>query len=225
MKLPWRVLPWLAALCAPAGALAQSEIELSGNAAVVSDYRDRGVSLSDRGPALQAGADLEAGAFFAGTWASTIAETGGAEIELDLYAGLQGELGETAVSAGAYAYLYPGGEGVNYVELFAQAERGIGPATLGIEAALAPRQKNVTEANRYLGLSAAIDAGRGFGVLAAGGYEDGFYVRKWHWELGATYSQGPFTASLAYVDTNRGADDEAGRAGRAGLIGSLAAEF
>ncbi len=206
-------------------ALAQDGIDVSTNAGVVSDYRFRGVSQSDRDPAVQGGLDLSAGPFFAGTWGSTIAEYGGAETEVDLYAGLQGEIGGTALSAGAYAYLYPGGKGVNYVELMASAERTFGPVTLGAEAALAPRQANVAEANRYLGLSSALDAGSGWALTARGGYEDGFYAGKWDWEIGAGYTFGPVTASLAWIDTDHGGPNEAGRLARGGVVGSLLAEF
>lgn len=216
----------LAALLLPASpALAQDGIDISANAGVVSDYRFRGVSLSDRDPAVQGGLDLSAGPFFAGAWGSTIAEYGGAETEFDLYAGLQGELGGMVLSAGAYAYLYPGGEGVNYVELMAGAERTFGPVTLGAEAALAPRQANVAGANRYLGLSSAFDAGSGWTLTARGGYEDGFYDSKWDWEIGAGYTFGPLTASLAWVDTDHGGANEAGRLARGGIVGSLLAEF
>jgi uncharacterized protein (TIGR02001 family) len=225
MRASFPALPALLLAASPVPAFAQDDIDLSANAGLVSDYRFRGVSLSDRNPAVQGGLDLAVGPFFAGTWGSTIAEYGGADVELDLYAGLQGSLGETSLSAGAYAYLYPGGEGVNYVELMAQAERTFGSVTLGVEATLAPRQANVTEANRYLGASTAFDTGTGWTLTARGGYEDGFYAGKWDWEIGAGYALGPVTASLAYVDTDHGDANEAGRLGRGGVVGSLLAEF
>ena len=225
MRRPNLALLGLLLAALPVPALAETEIDLSANAGVVSDYRFRGLSLSDREPAIQGGVDLEAGPFFAGAWASTIDDYEGADTELDLYAGVQGTLGETTVRGGAYAYLYPGGEGVNYVELIAQAERTFGPVTLGVEAALAPRQTNVAAANRYIGLSSAFEAGAGWGFVVRGGYEDGFYDRKWDWEVGGSYTYGSLTASLAYVDSNHGAAHKSGRLGQGGLVGSLLAEF
>lgn len=212
----------LAGLATPAMA---EGLDLSANAGVVSDYRFRGISLSDREPAVQGGLDLEAGPVFAGAWGSTIAEYEGAEVELDLYGGLQGSIGEFGWRAGAYAYVYPGGERVNYVEFAAQFERAFGPVALGLEMALAPEQANVDAANAYLGASSVFDAGGGWSINLRGGFEDGFYDRKWDWEAGVAYAAGPLTASLAYVDTNHGAADEAGRLGQGGLIASLAAEF
>lgn len=214
----------VASIC-PAALHAQDGVELSANAGIVSDYRFRGVSLSDRNPAVQGGLDLEAGPLFVGAWGSTIADYEGANVELDVYGGLQGSLGEAAWSAGAYAYLYPGGVDVNYIELVATAEQTFGSTTLGLEAALAPRQDNVAEANRYFGVSASVELGMGWSVNARGGHEDGFYDSKWDWELGARYSLGSLTASLAYVDTDHGAADEAGRLAKAGLVASLLAEF
>lgn len=213
------------AVALPVPAAAQAGVEVSANAAVVSDYRFRGLSLSDRDPAVQGGIDLEAGPFFAGAWASTIADYGGATAELDVYAGLQGDLAGLSWRGGAYAYLYPGGHGVDYLELAAGVERSFGPATLALEAALTPRQDNVTAANHYLGASGEFDAGGGWSLTVRGGYEDGFYDGKWDWEAGAGYTVGQITASLAYVDTNYSSATEAGRLGAAGLVASLAAEF
>jgi uncharacterized protein (TIGR02001 family) len=214
---------FMALPCAPAAA--QDQIDLSANAGIVSDYRFRGLSLSDRKPAAQGGVDVAAGPVFAGAWASTIADYEGADVEVDVYGGLQGALGEFGWTAGAYAYLYPGAEGVNYVELVGGLERSLGPVTLGLEAAVAPRQDTVDRANRYLGASSEYDAGGGWSVTLRGGYEDGFYDRKWDWQVGLGYAAGPFTASLAYVDSNYGGANEAGRLGTAGLVGSLVAEF
>ena len=84
----------LAALLAgPVPAAAQGGVDLSANLGLVSDYRFRGLSLSDRGPALQGGVDLEADmGLFAGAWASTIADYEGANAELDIYGGYAGSL-------------------------------------------------------------------------------------------------------------------------------------
>ncbi len=209
----------------PSCASAQENVELSANAGVVSDYRFRGISLSDRDPAVQGGIDVQGEHFFVGTWASSIAETGGADVELDVYAGVNGSLGDISWTAAANAYLYPGGEGLNYVEFVATGERSFGPVTVGIEAALAPTQANVDEANHYLGASSAMDAGGGWTLIARGGFEDGFYDSKWDGEIGARYTTGPFIASVSYVDTDYGGADEAGRLGKGGLVASLLAEF
>lgn len=199
-------------------------LDVSANLGVVSDYRFRGVSLSDRGPALQGGLDLEGEHFFVGGWASTIADYAGADVELDLYAGLHGASERFGWTTGAYAYIYPNGDAVNYVELMASGETYVGPLTLGVEAAWAPPQDNLDATNRYAGATASFETSLGVALHARGGYEDGFYDHKWDWELGASYTRGPFTASLAYVDTASVPDEEDGL-GKAGVVASLLATF
>jgi uncharacterized protein (TIGR02001 family) len=220
---PFAVAALLAAISTPT--LAQSSPDISANLGIVSDYRFRGLSLSDRKPALQAGADVETDRFFVGAWASTIADYSGADVELDLYGGVHGSLGSVGYRVGAYAYLYPGGSDVNYVEMIAEGERAVGPVTLGIHAAVAPRQDNVASANHYVAASAALEVGAGVTATMRAGYEDGFYDGKWDWEVGASYTLAPVTASIAYVDTNYAAPDEAGRLGQGAVIGTLTASF
>src|SRR3990170_7375763 len=83
---------------ASAPAFAQDEeeaapaITISGNVALTTDYRFRGVSLSAGDIALQGGIDVvhESG-FYVGTWASSIqGGTPYGEVELDLYCGWGG---------------------------------------------------------------------------------------------------------------------------------------
>lgn len=107
----------LAALSVPvmaqsAKAKAEPEVTISGNFALVSDYRFRGISQTDRNPALQGGFDLShKSGLYLGTWASNVsqwANTGGS-MELDLYAGYSGELTkDVTFDVGYIAYRYPG---------------------------------------------------------------------------------------------------------------------
>lgn len=115
---------------------------VSGNAAVVSDYRFRGVSLSGGDPAIQGGVDLahESG-FYVGTWGSSI-DDGGTDVfgdlELDLYGGWSGNVAEgVSLDVGLLYYMYPTNDGafdpVNYWEPYASVTGSFGPveATLG----------------------------------------------------------------------------------------------
>ena len=91
-----------------------AELELSGNFGLVSDYRFRGISQTDKQMAAQGGFDLShSSGFYAGTWTSNVsqwANTGGS-MELDLYAGFSGELsGGVGYDVGAIRYQYPGNE-------------------------------------------------------------------------------------------------------------------
>ncbi len=93
----------LLALAAPLHAQeAQPDQVTSFNAALVSDYRYRGISQTRLQPALQAGADFthNPSGLYAGAWASTITWTkdagGGGDVEFDLYGGRRGTLGALA---------------------------------------------------------------------------------------------------------------------------------
>ena len=98
-----------------------SGIELSGNVAIVSDYRFRGVSLSGGDPAIQGGIDLaHQSGFYAGTWASSI-DGGDAfgEMELDLYAGYSTGIGNgLTLDAGLLYYVYPTGDDGSETDYF-----------------------------------------------------------------------------------------------------------
>lgn len=195
-------------------------VDLSANVAAVSDYRFRGISLSDRDPALQGGADLTFGSgLFVGGWASTIEEYGGADVEVDAYAGWAGEAGLIDYSVAATAYLYPGGNGVNYGELQGEVGGSLGPARLAVEVAYVPDQKNTATDNFYIGPKLSV--GLPLTPLTfnlRGGYESGFYDDKFDWEAGVDYSLGPVTASFAVVGSTDGGATESGKLGRTGVV-------
>lgn len=85
-------------------------LKLSGNVALTSDYRYRGISQSDEGPAVQGGFDLghESG-LYAGIWASSVdfGDTGGS-VEVDYYAGFAGKIVDNVnFDLGYIYYDYP----------------------------------------------------------------------------------------------------------------------
>src|SRR5688500_12492758 len=75
---------------------AAPEFNVSGNVALTSDYRFRGVSLSGGDIALQGGIDLtHTSGFYVGTWASSLqGGTPYGEVELDVYGGRTGAVAE-----------------------------------------------------------------------------------------------------------------------------------
>ena len=106
-----------ATLLAGTTATAVQAFDLSANAALVSDYRFRGISQTDTNAAIQGGFDaaFEPG-FYLGTWASSVDfgdgnDTGSyGTMEIDYYAGWAGPIGDTdfAINAGYAYYQYPG---------------------------------------------------------------------------------------------------------------------
>jgi len=102
-----------AAPAAPAAAPA-SDWSFSSNVAFTSDYYARGISQNFHKPALQGGFDVEhSSGFSAGVWAANVSPNTfpDASLEIDIYAGFGGDIGETGVgySLGLIGYTYPGG--------------------------------------------------------------------------------------------------------------------
>src|SRR5205085_1934784 len=113
---------------APAGG--DNGLDITATITGVSDYRFRGVSSSDRDPALQGSVDVTYHGFYVGAWASSIARTADTNVELDLYAGYAGSAGPIEYEVGAIAYLYPGGNGdATIYEGTASLSYTLGPAT------------------------------------------------------------------------------------------------
>ena len=203
--------------------------DISATATGVSDYRFRGVSESDRDPALQGSVDVSYHGFYAGAWASSIARTADTNVELDLYAGYTGTAGPLEYDFGVIAYLYPGGDGTgNVYEGKASVAYTLGPATGKLTLNYAPDQANLDGDNLYINTELRVGIPTTpVTVFASVGRERGsFYGRKWDWTLGLEFTRGPFTASLAYVDTNlNSTTNPLGRNIRAGIVASASFEF
>ncbi len=115
--------------------------EFSGNVALTTDYRFRGISQGDRSPAIQGGFDLvlDSG-FYVGTWASNVTFSGAA-LELDIYGGFAGDLTEElSYDVGVLYYAYPEDDSLDldglsdrdldYVELYGSLSLGDGSVGL-----------------------------------------------------------------------------------------------
>jgi len=98
--------------------------QVSGSVALVSDYRFRGVSLSDRGPAVQASLAYDrSDGWYAGAFASTLrfGRTAQAHAQLLTYAGHAWRLrdGLDAEVGVDYSAFFGGASGYDYPELYA----------------------------------------------------------------------------------------------------------
>ncbi|MCI4590117.1 TorF family putative porin [Sphingobium sp. BYY-5] len=138
------------ALLSSAPAFAQeapaSPITVSGSVALVSDYRFRGVSQTDKGMAIQGGitATHESGAYV-GTWGSNLAgwgTFGGSSMELDLFAGYAIPLGGATLDVGLTWYMYPSGaDKTDFAEPYVKLSSEFGPVKGLIGVAYAPKQE------------------------------------------------------------------------------------
>ncbi|MFZ5748712.1 MAG: TorF family putative porin [Pseudomonadota bacterium] len=215
-------------------------VTVSGSVALVSDYRFRGVSQTDEEMALQGGLTVshESG-LYAGAWASNLAgwgTFGGANMELDLYAGYKVDLGSSAaLDVGVTWYMYPGGaDDTDFAEAYVKVGGTLGPVTALAGVAYAPEQQALgnysntpysagqKQDNLYLwgDLSSGVP-GTPLTVKAHLGYSDGnpglgpngtsiaptgSYL---DWMLGADVAVGPLTLGVAYVDTDISKADSA----------------
>ncbi len=108
----------VAAALAPAVSVAaDSPHTLTGNVGLYSQYIFRGLTQTNKEPALQGGFDYShSSGFYVGTWMSNISwlrdfgtYTSGASLEMDFYGGFKGTItGDLGYDVGILQYYYPG---------------------------------------------------------------------------------------------------------------------
>jgi len=220
-----------------------SAITVTGGATLVSDYRFRGISQTNKRFAVQGTFSIshESG-FYATVWGSSIDDyvANGSDQEIDLIAGYKKTIGGTTIDGGILYYYYPGSHGANtdFAEPYISVAHTLGPVTAKVTANYAPKQKALTtgvrpkEDNLYLAgdLSAGVPStpvsvsahfGHSFGpsYLTIGkGYSD--------WNVGLSYTVKNFTVGVQYVDTDGTFITPNGRnASKAGIVGSVGVAF
>jgi len=190
------------------------DLTLSG----VTDYRFRGLSLSDRDPAFQPSITVThtATGIYLSAWGSNIASNGGADIEIDLTAGINREIKGFNAGALVVYYLYPGAGGDNYVELQGTVSHKVGPATIGGLVAWAPKQSNIGNVSNIYGqINGSVPLGKSpLTLIGSFGIEDGAFDidNKKDWSIGLGASVKGFNLNLAYVDTAHTGGDPNGSA-------------
>ena len=144
----------IAAIALSSPALAQSdpadppgEITVSGSATVITDYRFRGVSQTDKEMAVQGGITVShASGLYGGIWASNLSgwgTFGGSNMELDLIAGYTMPVASGVdLDVGLTWYMYPGGaDTTDFAEPYAKISGTLGPAQVLVGVAYAPKQR------------------------------------------------------------------------------------
>jgi uncharacterized protein (TIGR02001 family) len=178
---------------------------------VVSDYRFRGFSLSDKEPAVQPEFSIShKSGVYVGFWGSTLADNGGEDIETDFSIGFARSFGAFDVDIYAMWYLYPGASDLNYVELTSNLTTAVGPAEVGLELGYAPAQSNIGGVdNRYAALHASVPLGKlPLSVNGSFGLEDGsFGDNKLDWSFGLSGELAGFELGASYIDAARHGHD------------------
>ena len=225
-------------------------ITINGSATVVTDYRFRGISQTDKNIAVQGGITVshESG-FYVSAWGSSVSgyvtAAGNAAQELDLIAGFKKTWNGTTFDIGALYYVYPktklAGSVVSsdFIEPYVSVAHTFGPVTAKATANYAPKQKALSldqigpkQDNLYLAgyLSAAIP-GTPIGLTGHLGHTFGpswLSIGKEYtdWGLGATVTYKALTLGVQYVDTDGDFITPTGKnASKAGVVGSIGVSF
>lgn len=194
----------------------ESPFSFSGNIAFTTDYRFRGITLTDSGFAVQGGFDLShASGFYIGTWASNLDEdtVGYGSAELDIYGGWSGTLVDgLSANVGVISYLYPDAPAgdFDYVEFLASLTGSLGPASITAGVAYAPDQDSLDfgggqRDNFYVYGKASVGIpNTPVTINGSLGFTDGVLTytadsKAFDWSLSADWALGPVTLSAAYI--------------------------
>lgn len=192
----------------------------SANLTLVSEYIYRGIAQSDHRPALQGGFDyVHASGLYIGSWNSSsswIADAGlGAHfsLEMDLYGGYRGQIGEFSFDFGGLYYLFPGHYPDSWKAVY---ER---PDTFEIYGSIGYRWISVKYShaltdifgNKNSAGSGYIEANASHAVTKALGINGHVGVQTikdlkiasyWDWKIGLSYDAGFAVLGLAYSGTD-----------------------
>ncbi|MHA3840687.1 TorF family putative porin [Sphingomonas aestuarii] len=200
-------------------------VSVSSTITLTSDYRFRGITQSDEGPAAQAGITVshESG-FYVGGWASSISTNslpGYGEAETNLFGGFSTETASgIGFDVGLLYYLYPdavSGAQTDFFEPYAAITYSIGPVSTKLGAAYAWGGQDGLDFtggkddNLYLYADASVGipttpltlnahVGRSEGSLALLNIDASDVY--WDWSAGVEWSGGPIVGGVKYIDTD-----------------------
>ena len=185
---------------------------LTGNASLLTDYRFRGISQTNRKPALQGGFDFaHKSGFYVGNWNSSIGFTNSG-LEMDFYGGYKGEAAGLGYDVGVLQYYYPQKDKAvdfNTTELYGAVSFsiltakyshtvskdyfGFGEALQAVSGGGRPKGRNTG----YLDLSANYEIAQGIVLNGHVGYtnysgdlDDAGIPNYTDYKVGATYDMG-----------------------------------
>jgi uncharacterized protein (TIGR02001 family) len=229
-------------------------ITVNGGATIVSDYRFRGISQTDKNFAVQGSITVShKSGLYATVWGSSVDDyvtlSGQSAQEIDLIVGFKKTFGSATVDIGALYYVYPktklAGDrsSSDFIEPYFAVSGTVGPVTAKASIAYAPKQKALALDQGFTGLlpkqdnvyiagdfSASIPK-TPIGLTAHIGHTFG---PSWlaigneytDWGLGATVTYKALTFGVQYVDTDGDFITPSGKnASKGGVVFSLGASF
>lgn len=188
--------------------------ELSANIALTTDYRFRGVSQTDEGPAVQGGFDWSAGLFYLGTWASSVDFGDDTTMEIDFYGGITPSVGPIDLDLGIIYYAYPDSPDdpdQDFVEYYAGAgTTAFDFLDLGLSVAYSDDFYLETGESLYTLFTAGIPLGKYFGLDASYGvssFDDDGTDDYTDYSIGLTTAAYGLDFDLRFIDTEGLAGD------------------
>jgi len=115
-----------------------SEVGVSANMAITSNYVWRGMTQTKNSPAIQGGIDLDYNGIYAGVWGSNI-EFGDAKasLEADVYVGYANEIEGFSYDVGFINYMYPNqSDELNFGEAYVGLGYDFGVVSVGAKYSL-----------------------------------------------------------------------------------------
>ena len=222
-----------------------SGFTINGGATLVSDYRFRGISQTDKDFAVQGSITVShKSGFYAGVWGSSIDDyvASGSDQEVDLIAGYKHTFeGGPTLDVGFIYYWYPGAEhfgGVDtdFFEPYVSLSHTFGPVTAKASVAYAPKQSALDygfgkEDGLYTGLDLSGSV-PGLPLTFTGHVGRSWsknyitFGRKYtDWSVGVSYTTGPLTVGAQYVDTNKDFIGATKHISNGGFVGSVGVSF
>lgn len=197
---------------------------LTGNAGLFTDYRFRGISQTNRKPALQGGVDLaHKSGFYVGNWNSNVdaAMYTGANLEMDFYGGFKGAFDAFTYDIGVLYYYYPGsGAGgttkIDNTEIYVAG--GWGPFSLKYSYAVSDFfSATDSKGAYYIDGTVTYPLTKEIALIGHVGYQGGLkngarlteidgsgpHTSITDWKLGATYDLSGWILGAAYIGTDK----------------------
>jgi uncharacterized protein (TIGR02001 family) len=180
-------------------------VEVTGNVGIVSEYVFRGIPSSDGKAAAQGGIDADFGnGFSIGTWASTVDfREAGPEysdgVEIDLYGGYGGEIGDFGYSIGATYYTYTEDADDDYIEL----NLGASWKWFAVDVAIGEYDNFAGETLEYTFVSGTAEYNGLY--VTVGDFSDDFSGTYYEVGYGSTVTAGGedlFDYTISYIDSD-----------------------
>ena len=196
-----------------------SEIEVSANLAITSNYIWRGMTQSSDSPAVQGGIDLGYKGFYLGTWGSNVEFDNGTDnnLEADFYGGYKSSFAGVGFDIGYIYYAYPNdSDDSNFDEIYVGLDYDFGVVAINGKYSFGIDSNIDTTDYWEVGASAPLP----MEFTLAGSYGDYDKVGS-NYLVSLSKTWGKFDFSIAYADFDgdRGNDDQDN------IIGTISTSF